>query len=198
MKKEITLIVYGLLGLLIAMLIVIFFPSGCKSYRTQILEGFRTNVSKKCIFEAKKYADMYPDLKNAFGYDEAKLKQHYLDWGMKEGRSPCGEKAPNCSWSSFDYLKENPQVVNIAIRNKWNPIQVAIDHYKGFGINKDLSPCPSVSVRKFGTCPRGAKVFTDKEGNLNCCRGNVSGNTCEGMIVCTFSNSNSSKFEMCD
>lgn len=195
MKKEIVLIVYAILGLIFAMLLVKFFPIGSKM---KCVEGFTSAPSTKCIFNAKKYADMYPDLKKAFGYDEAKLKQHYLKYGMQEGRSPCGEKAPSCSWSPYEYLKANPAVIDIAIRNKWNPIQVAIDHYKGYGINMGLSPCPSIAVRKFGTCPGGSKVFTDKEGNLNCCKGAVTGNICEGNTVCTFSKSNSNKFEMCD
>ena len=43
-----------------------------------------------CLFNAKIYADSYPDLKNAFGYDEDKLRQHYNEFGAKEGRSLCG------------------------------------------------------------------------------------------------------------
>ena len=38
------------------------------------------------IFDYKYYADKYPDLKKAFGYNEAKLKQHWLNAGIKEGR----------------------------------------------------------------------------------------------------------------
>ncbi len=38
------------------------------------------------IFDYKFYADRYPDLKQAFGYDAAKLKNHWLQIGIKEGR----------------------------------------------------------------------------------------------------------------
>lgn len=38
------------------------------------------------IFDYKYYADKYPDLKKAFGYDVAKLKNHWLTVGIKEGR----------------------------------------------------------------------------------------------------------------
>jgi hypothetical protein len=44
-----------------------------------------------CVFDPRKYADAYPDLKNAFGYDEDKLKKHYYEYGIRENRSPCGK-----------------------------------------------------------------------------------------------------------
>ena len=39
------------------------------------------------IFNAKYYADSNPDVKEAFGYDEESLYQHYLTFGLSEGRS---------------------------------------------------------------------------------------------------------------
>lgn len=38
------------------------------------------------IFNYKYYADKYPDLKAAFGYNKAQLKNHFTTYGMKEGR----------------------------------------------------------------------------------------------------------------
>lgn len=38
------------------------------------------------IFDAKYYAGLYPDLKAAFGDDEEALYQHFLNYGLKEGR----------------------------------------------------------------------------------------------------------------
>jgi hypothetical protein len=40
----------------------------------------------KYLFNAKFYADLYPDLKKEFGYNEAALKNHWLIYGIKEGR----------------------------------------------------------------------------------------------------------------
>lgn len=37
-------------------------------------------------FDARTYADTYPDLKAAFGYDAEKLLTHYLTFGKTEGR----------------------------------------------------------------------------------------------------------------
>ena len=39
------------------------------------------------VFDAKYYADTYEDLKNAYGYDEEALFNHYVTWGLTEGRS---------------------------------------------------------------------------------------------------------------
>lgn len=40
------------------------------------------------LFDAKYYADTYPDVKAAYGYDETKLYEHYLAFGKNEGRQP--------------------------------------------------------------------------------------------------------------
>jgi uncharacterized membrane protein YqiK len=61
-----------------------------------INEGFNTTkpaaASPACVFDAKKYEDANPDLKAAFKGDANALKNHYFNFGIKEGRSPCGAK----------------------------------------------------------------------------------------------------------
>lgn len=52
-----------------------------------IIKPEDTQLTKeKNTFNFMKYADMYADLKNAFGYDKEKLWNHYLTYGKKEGR----------------------------------------------------------------------------------------------------------------
>ncbi len=46
-----------------------------------------TNNFPRYIFDAKYYADQYKDLKNAFGYNESALFNHFVNYGMAEGRS---------------------------------------------------------------------------------------------------------------
>ncbi len=46
------------------------------------------------------------------------------------------------------------------------------------------------------TCPKGTKMYIDKEGNTNCCSGEVSGSMCDGAIECTFS-SNAGEIPFC-
>lgn len=41
---------------------------------------------RESLFNAKLYYDLYPDLRLAFGYNEAALKTHWLNSGIKEGR----------------------------------------------------------------------------------------------------------------
>ncbi len=36
-------------------------------------------------------------------------------------------------------------------------------------------------------CPRGTKSFTNSDGNIQCCRGEVTGNRCEGKVACKIS-----------
>ncbi|WP_276949130.1 hypothetical protein [Acetatifactor muris] len=38
------------------------------------------------IFDEHYYADMYPDLKEAYGYDRAALLEHFMTYGLSEGR----------------------------------------------------------------------------------------------------------------
>ena len=45
----------------------------------------RANI-ENVIFNAKYYADSYADLKAAFGYNEAALRSHWLNSGIREGR----------------------------------------------------------------------------------------------------------------
>ena len=45
-----------------------------------------TGVTKK-NFDATAYADTYPDLKAAFGYDKNALWNHYINYGKAEGRT---------------------------------------------------------------------------------------------------------------
>lgn len=45
-----------------------------------------SSVTKK-NFDAKAYADTYPDLKAAFGYDKNALWNHYISYGKAEGRT---------------------------------------------------------------------------------------------------------------
>lgn len=46
-------------------------------------------------------------------------------------------------------------------------------------------------------CPSGTKMYIDKEGNTNCCDGQVTGSMCEGEIDCTFSSSGSNGIPFC-
>ena len=67
------LIVCGLAG-------AVFFADGSLAHAATLAD----------VFDAKQYADIYADLKEAFGYDEEALLNHYLTYGIAEGRSSGG------------------------------------------------------------------------------------------------------------
>ncbi|MBR4671121.1 MAG: CAP domain-containing protein [Butyrivibrio sp.] len=50
------------------------------------LEAIAAETQTNSKFDYKYYADTYPDLKAAFGYNEKALKKHYEQCGRKEGR----------------------------------------------------------------------------------------------------------------
>ena len=79
-----------------------------------------------CQFDARRYADAYPDLKNAFGYNEDQLRGHYVNYGIREGRSPCG--IPSCSFDHGEYYKYNPDVKAAGMD--------AAQHFKQYGIKE--------------------------------------------------------------
>lgn len=58
------------------------------SSRVQPVQDRRTRDFNPNLesFDAKQYLANYGDLQKAFGTDEAKARQHFIDYGMKEGR----------------------------------------------------------------------------------------------------------------
>nr|WP_308623896.1 hypothetical protein [uncultured Eisenbergiella sp.] len=52
------------------------------------------------VFDAEFYASTYADVKAAFGTDEKKLYQHYLDFGAAEGRMAVASEQPPVSAST--------------------------------------------------------------------------------------------------
>lgn len=78
------------------------------------------------VFDASYYADSYADLKEAFGYDETALLQHYLTCGLQEGR---------CASTVFDvaaYRSAYPDL-DAAFGDNWNAY---VNHYYTFGMTE--------------------------------------------------------------
>jgi hypothetical protein len=91
-----------------------------------------------CKFDATKYANYYADLKNAFGYDQTKLKSHWLTYGLNEGRTPCGADMPSCKFNSATYLSYNPDVVKAGMDAKV--------HYTTYGVNEGRDVCRTTTA----------------------------------------------------
>lgn len=74
-------------------------PSGLKAACPEVYNFISAQIAKyaggapapsgvtKKNFDAKAYADTYPDLKAAFGYDKNALWNHYISYGKAEGRT---------------------------------------------------------------------------------------------------------------
>ena len=64
---------------------------------------------KPYVFDAKYYADRYPDLKAAYGTDETKLYQHFINYGIEEGRcaSPYFDVKIYMNYNSQAFQEEN-------------------------------------------------------------------------------------------
>ena len=77
----------------------------------------------KPVFDARFYADKNPDLKKAFGYNEAKLFAHFYKYGMNEGRQ--ASKSFNLS-----IYKANYSDLQNAFKNDYKSYY---KHYTDFG-----------------------------------------------------------------
>ncbi len=75
------------------------------------------------IFDAKYYADSYADLKEAFGYDENLLYQHFLSYGLKEGRN----MSPILNVVAYRKAYSD---LNAAFGDNWDAY---VDHFFTFG-----------------------------------------------------------------
>lgn len=59
------------------------------------------------IFDARFYADKYPDLKSAFGYNEAALKNHFDTCGRKEGRQASVIFDPQFYYNNYNDIQSS-------------------------------------------------------------------------------------------
>jgi hypothetical protein len=125
-------------------------------WNSRSIDGFDASAPKKCVFDAIKYADYYPDLKAAFGSNVAALKNHWLTYGMVEGRTPCGSDNPTCKWDPAQYIKANPEAQQ--------PFITPIDHYKTIGIDQGLAICVPPSTTPPTTICRSVSTPFQPEG----------------------------------
>lgn len=97
------------------------------------------------IFDAKYYADTYPDVYNLFGYNREMLYNHFMTQGIYEGR---------CASTLLDvaqYRRENPDL-DAMFKNDWDAY---VAHYftRGIyegrdpGVTDDFSPMEMTSER---------------------------------------------------
>lgn len=96
---------------------------------TSLILGSAINASAanlRDIFDAKYYAEKYEDLKAAFGDNEELLYQHYITYGIKEGR---------VASALFNVQKYRDLYADLeaAYGDDWNSYA---EHYLNFGLNE--------------------------------------------------------------
>lgn len=106
-------------------------------------------------FNTAAYADAYPDLKAAFGYDADKLLAHYFDHGIDEGRTMPG------TLNVKNYRAMYPDL-NAAFGNNWRAYAEHYDRYgRAEGRNNGVGAAgatASMSIRQKEEAP--ASVLT--------------------------------------
>ncbi len=104
---------------------------------------------KPYVFDAEYYANRYPDLKTAYGTDEDKLYNHFINYGIEEGR---------CASPYFDvkvYMNQNSQ--KFQEDNKGN-YEKAFKHF--------LSNCKTTSRMKLSAL-FDASVYASEHTELS-------------------------------
>ncbi len=96
-----------------------------------------------CAFDANAYANYYPDLKNAFGYDSSQLQNHWLTHGIYENRTPCGQKMSTCSFNAQTYVNLWPDLVKAQVNG--------LQHYINYGVYEGRGICPLSGVETIYT-----------------------------------------------
>lgn len=85
-----------------------------------------TAATLKDVFDEKYYADTYPDLKAAFGYNREALWTHYISNGIYEGRRMNG-------FLNITLYRYQNADLNAAFGNNWD---LYLWHYLNYGIKE--------------------------------------------------------------
>lgn len=107
-----------------------------------LLMGSTLDVSAaglRDVFSAKYYADQYADLKAAFGYDEEMLYQHFLKYGLKEGRN----MSPILDVREY---REKYADLDAAFGDNWDAY---VQHFLDFGINENRDNGTNFDVKTY-------------------------------------------------
>lgn len=89
------------------------------------------------VFDYIYYADKYPDLKAAFGYNKQKLWEHWATYGKKEARSPSSLYDPIYYRSKYSDLQ----------RAFGNDFVSLYNHFVKYGISEERQGSPYFSVK---------------------------------------------------
>ena len=107
----------------------ICFLGGCGFHSASVDIGPGGENLSDC--EAQCYLNRYSDIKNAFGNDLARAKQHWKDWGRPEGRNPtCLSPCELSDCQAQSYLNRYSDLKNAF----GNDLAKAKQHWKDWGL----------------------------------------------------------------
>ena len=94
------------------------------------------------VFNATYYANKYPDLKAAFGYDAVKLYNHFIEYGISEGR---------CASPNFDVKYYLNHSSNADLKNAFGSTgyKAALNHYLQYGLKEGRISHSEFNVKKY-------------------------------------------------
>jgi len=98
-----------------------------------------TSTFPACVFNAAAYKSHYADLANL---TLSEALRHWKEYGILQGRTPCGALMPTCKWNAKEYTRLVPEC--------WTS-HFALRHYMSAGINKPVCQfsCPVASESSF-------------------------------------------------
>ncbi len=102
--------------------------------------GMQTDAAGlRDVFDAKYYAEQYEDLEKAFGNDAEALYQHFVNYGVKEGRNMN---------PIIDIAKYRQQYddLNKAFGDNWDAY---VEHYFKYGVKEDRNNGTNFDVKKY-------------------------------------------------
>ena len=108
-------------------------------------------------FDAKQYLANYKDLRDAFGSDEEKARQHYKEYGIKEGRTTEAVEGGVAGFDADQYLANYADLQKAFGDDK----AAALKHYKQYGIKEGRSEAASKQRRN------DAQKIADRNPNVS-------------------------------
>ena len=102
------------------------------------------------VFDAKYYYNEYADLRASIGNDQKALLQHFVSFGMQEGRRG------NADFDVKAYMENNPDLVQVFGREDYESYYL---HYISYG-KKEGRIAVSDGVNKSGDAPKQTLIST--------------------------------------
>ena len=110
-------------------------------------------IDYSSVYNYNDYIAMYSDIKNAFGDDDITVLQHFVEYGIAEGRKG------NTTFGVYNYEAANGDIYN-AFRADYKQ---AVLHYINYGIDEKRCVMPNIDI--YNICNTRPDVYAACGGN---------------------------------